>query len=144
MVVVLDESPYANVELVLMQFYGEALDLPTDTVVLEDKVNGLQINRMTGEPDDGLTDYPRVRIISYHDDYAEAERMAERVRQVTQRIDNGRQPVVMAPDADPDLAGKTILFDTARGDVPPENEAYPNPDRVQVVSYYRYALRRPR
>ena len=144
MVVTLNLSPYANIELVLMQFFADTLELPTDTVVLADKVNGLQINRMTGPPDDGLTDYPRVRVICYHDDYAEAERMAERVRQAHQWIDNGRHAVVMANDADPDLAGKRVLFDTARGDVPPENEAYPNPDRVQVVSYYRYALRRPR
>ncbi|AEV52226.1 hypothetical protein [Nocardia phage NBR1] len=140
MVVVKDETPYANIELVLMEFlktFGE-----TDTVVPPDGVKGIQINRMAGEPDDGLTDYPRVRVLVYDDDYVEAQRTAEKIRQRIYTLDNGGH-IVMPPEADVDLAGKTVLFDTARGDVPPENEAYPNPERVQVSGYYAFSLRRP-
>lgn len=147
MVVVIDETPYANVELVLMHYFDTVLDAYldsfTDTAVPPDGKTAIQVNRMPGEPDDGLTDYPRIRVISYADDYTEAQRLAERIRQKVARLDNGGV-VTMPPDADVDLADKVVQFDTARGDVPPENEAYPNPERVQVVAYYQFSLRRPR
>ncbi|QUD15910.1 hypothetical protein [Nocardia phage KYD2] len=141
MVVVKDETPYANIELVLMEFLASLAD--TDTVVPPDGATALQINRMAGEPDDGLTDYPRVRILTYADDYLVAQKLAERVRQRLYTLDNGGTFTMAADGPDEDLAGKVILFDTARGDVPPENEAYPNPERTQVSGYYAFSLRRP-
>lgn len=143
MVVVIDQSRYANIELVLMHFYAEQLEVETDTVVLADGVTGLQVNRMPGEPDDGLTDYPRVRVLAYANDYQTAQKLAERVRQAHRILDNGGTVTMPDDHEDEDLAGKTVLFDTARGDVPPENEEYPNPERVQVSAYYAFSLRRP-
>lgn len=142
MVVVKDKRPFANIELILMQHLGAVFAVYTDTDTPPDGTIGIQINRLPSTPDDGYTDWPRVRISVFHADYTEAERLSEKIRQEIYALDSGGT-ILMPPDADVDLAGKTILIDTARSDVPPENEAYANPERVLVSAYYELSLRRP-
>lgn len=145
MVVTREElEPYADIQLVLMQALEQRTGAWADMLPPEDGVEGYEIVRVPGRPDDGLTDYPHVRVSAYANDQVAAQRLAERARQIVQSLDNGGV-IEMAPDCpDPELAGKTVQFDTARGDVPPEGQAYPNPNRTQVTGFFAFSLRRPR
>ncbi len=138
MVVRLDLTPFPDIEDVLMAYLSPIA--PTDTVVPDDGVDGIEITRVGG-PDDGITDYPRVEISCYADDRNACRTMAEEVRQAMQNDVIRASPIDFTDD---DEMVWSVQIDRCDTDTPAENIGYKNPGRRRKPAYYRLALRRPR
>lgn len=127
--------PFPDVELVLIAYLAP-LVAPgmVDTVAPPDGATGIRVTRVGGG-DDGVFDYPRVRVTCYAPARDSSVALGEQARQMMLVL--GGQGV--------DLGGaRPVLVDTCATDSSPASDFYENPERREAEAHYVLSLRRPR
>lgn len=119
--------PFPDAEAVLLALLESIA--PTVTATPANLVPPLIRVQRVGGSDDGLTDYPRMEIVCYGKDRAQAWQLAEKCRQLV--LGSARRRV------------GAVLIDSARTDNPPSQVPYATSDDVRrVLSHYRLTWRR--
>lgn len=132
--------PFPDVENVLMDLLDPRIAATVTATGAELVAPGLQVERVTGPPDDGITDYPRFAITAMGRTRPEAWQLAREVQAfLTAQVPG--QVVITGPLTAGEWPGG-VMFDSIRA-APPRQQPEQGRNARMVTTLYDGALRRP-